>query len=79
MHSANNIGVDLIATFLPEEVVDGLYEAVELADLHVASLTLEPIAAIQLAIPEKFRLLNNTGRKKYLEDYFFEKEQNLRG
>lgn len=58
MHSANSIGVDLIGTFLPEEVVDGLYEAVEEANLKVASLTLEPIAAIQIAIPEKFRLLN---------------------
>ena len=58
MHSAHSIGVDLIATFLPDEVVDGLYEAVEEAGLHVASLTLEPIAAIQVAIPEKFRLLN---------------------
>lgn len=58
MHTAKNIGVDLIATFLPDEVVDGLYAAVEEAGLHVASLTLEPIAAIQLAIPEKFRLLN---------------------
>lgn len=58
MHTANNIGVELIATFLPEEVVDGLYQAVEEAGLHVASLTLEPIAAIQIAIPEKFRLLN---------------------
>lgn len=58
LHKANTIGVELIATFLPEEVVDGLYEAVETAGLHVASLTLEPIAAINIAIPEKFRLLN---------------------
>lgn len=58
MHLANFIEVDLIATFLPEEVVDGLYSAVEDAGLHVASLTLEPIAAINIAIPEKFRLLN---------------------
>ena len=29
MHTANSIGVELIATFLPEEVVDGLYSAVE--------------------------------------------------
>lgn len=57
-HVANVIGVELIATFLPEEVVDGLYTAVEDAGLHVASLTLEPIAAINVAIPEKFRLLN---------------------
>lgn len=58
LHKANKIGVELIATFLPEEVVDGLYEAVEAVGLHVASLTLEPIAAINIAIPEKFRLLN---------------------
>lgn len=57
-HKARTIGVDLIATFLPDDVVDGLYKAVELAGLTVSSLTLEPIAAIQLAIPERFRMLN---------------------
>ena len=57
-HPAKSIGIDLIATFLPDEVVEGLYASVEGAGLHVASLTLEPIAAINVAIPEKFRLLN---------------------
>ena len=57
-HKARTIGVDLIATFLPEDVVDGLYRAVELAGLEVANMTLEPIAAIQVAIPERFRMLN---------------------
>ena len=57
-HKARSIGIDLIATFLPDDVVDGLYKAVEQADLEVANMTLEPIAAIQLAIPEKFRMLN---------------------
>lgn len=57
-HKASKIAVELIATFLPEEVVDGLYEAVEYAGLHVASLTLEPIAAMNIAIPEQYRLLN---------------------
>lgn len=57
-HKAKSIAVDLIATFLPDDVVDGLYKAVEFAGLHVANLTLEPIAAIQVAIPEKFRMLN---------------------
>lgn len=57
-HKASNISVDLLATFLPEEVIDSLYIAVEKAGLQVASLTLEPIAAINIAIPEKFRLLN---------------------
>ncbi len=57
-HKARNIGLDLIATFLPDEVVDSLYKAVEIAGLEVDNLTLEPIAAIQLAIPERFRMLN---------------------
>ncbi len=57
-HKAKNIGCDMIATFLPDDVVDGLYCAVELAGLKVANMTLEPIAAIRVAIPEKFRLLN---------------------
>ena len=49
-HKARKIFVELIATFLPEEVVDGLYEAVEYAGLNVASMN--------IAIPEQYRLLN---------------------
>lgn len=57
-HKASGVAADIIVTFLPEDVVDGLYKAVEYAGLKVANLTLEPIAAIQVAIPEKFRMLN---------------------
>lgn len=57
-HKASRISTELIATFLPDEVIDGLYQAVERAGLYVANLTLEPIAAINVAIPERFRLLN---------------------
>lgn len=57
-HKAKQISADIIATFLPDDVVDGLYRAVELAGLEVSNLTLEPIAAISVAIPEKFRMLN---------------------
>ncbi len=57
-HKAEVIGEDIIVTFLPEDVVDGLYSAVGLAGLKVAGLTLEPIAAINVAIPETFRMLN---------------------
>ena len=57
-HKAEKITADIIATFLPEDVVDGLYSAVGAAGLEVANLTLEPIAAINIAIPEAFRLLN---------------------
>ena len=57
-HKAKEISADLIATFLPDDVVDGLYKSVELAGLEVSNLTLEPIAAIELAIPEMYRMLN---------------------
>lgn len=57
-HKGTRIGADVLATFLPEEVVSSLYTAVEAAGLFVTNLTLEPIAAIKVAIPEQFRLLN---------------------
>lgn len=57
-HKADRISEDIIVTFLPEDVVDGLYAAVNQAGLEVANLTLEPIAAINVAIPESYRLLN---------------------
>ena len=57
-HKANKIGCDIIVTFLPEDVVDGLYAAVGQIGLTVANMTLEPIAAINVAIPENYRMLN---------------------
>ena len=57
-HKADRIAEDIIVTFLPEDVIDGLYAAVAMADLAVSNLTLEPIAAIDIAIPENFRMLN---------------------
>lgn len=57
-HRGTKIEAEMIATFLPQDVVDDLYSAVENAGLNVANLTLEPIAAIDVAIPERFRLLN---------------------
>lgn len=57
-HKAKALSADMIATFLPDDVVDGLHKAVELAGLQVVNMTLEPIAAIQVAIPEMYRMLN---------------------
>lgn len=57
-HKADKIGCDIIVTFLPEDVVDGLYSAVGQVGLSVANMTLEPIAAINVAIPENYRMLN---------------------
>ncbi len=57
-HKGKKIGADVLATFLPQEVVESLYVVVQNAGMEVYSLTLEPIAAINVAIPAQFRLLN---------------------
>lgn len=57
-HRGKNIKADLIATFLPSEVIESLYTTMNKAGLDVVSITLEPIAAINAAIPENLRLLN---------------------
>ncbi|SHJ80447.1 cell division protein FtsA [Anaerobranca californiensis DSM 14826] len=50
--------VEIIATFLPNIVVDSLFEVLKRVNLSIQSLTLEPIAAIEVAIPQKLRMLN---------------------
>lgn len=57
-HTGQNMRADVVATFLPGEVVDSLYAVLREAGLEVASLTLEPIAALNAAIPAELRLLN---------------------
>ncbi len=57
-HSGKSVEVDVVATFLPSEVVESLYTAIKMADLQVAGITLEPIAAMNAAIPAEIRLLN---------------------
>ena len=57
-HKGRTAGVELLATFLPLTVVDSLYSVVNRLGLEVASLTLEPIAAINVAIAPDLRLLN---------------------
>lgn len=57
-HKGKIARVEVIATFLPVEVVDSLTEAMSMASLRIASLTLEPIAAMNAVIPQELRLLN---------------------
>ncbi len=57
-HSGRKIEADVVATFLPREVVESLYSVVARLGLEVSSLTLEPIAALNAAIPPELRLLN---------------------
>jgi len=57
-HKGNAIGAEIIATFLPRVVIDSLYTVIQRVGLEAVNLTLEPIAAINIAIPPKYRLLN---------------------
>lgn len=57
-HRGTTAKVEIIAAFLPNEVVESLGEAMDRAGLRVGSLTLEPIAAMNAVIPEELRLLN---------------------
>ena len=57
-HNGQLLEADVVATFLPSEVVESLYAVMEAAGLEVASLTLEPIAALNAVIPAELRLLN---------------------
>jgi cell division protein FtsA len=57
-HKGENIGAEVIATFLPRSVIDSLYSVMNRVNLKVVNLTLEPIAAMEAAIPKNLRLLN---------------------
>ena len=57
-HNGQQLEAEVVATFLPSEVVESLYTVMEAAGLEVASLTLEPIAALNAVIPADLRLLN---------------------
>lgn len=57
-HKGETIGAEIIGTFLPRSVIDSLYTVMDKVDLKVKNLTLEPIAAIEAAVPKKLRLLN---------------------
>lgn len=50
--------IEVIATFLPRQVIDSLQSALEAVGLEMDTLTLEPIAAINVLIPPTMRHLN---------------------
>ncbi len=57
-HRGLKAGAEVLATFLPQMVVDSLYSVMERTGLEITHLTLEPIAALNVAIPKDLRLLN---------------------
>jgi cell division ATPase FtsA len=57
-HKGRIVEIELIATFLPNIVVEGLYTVMDNCGLEVKSLTLEPIAAMNVIVPAEIRLIN---------------------
>ncbi|NLJ79870.1 MAG: hypothetical protein GX335_02475 [Firmicutes bacterium] len=57
-HQGREGQVEVIATFLPRIVINSLGTALENAGLEMASLTLEPIAAMHIVVPATMRMLN---------------------
>lgn len=57
-HTGGHAAAEVIATFLPSQVVDSLKAAMTAAGLTVELLTLEPIAAMNAVIPPQLRMLN---------------------
>ncbi|NLU23779.1 MAG: pilus assembly protein PilM, partial [Clostridiales bacterium] len=57
-HNGQKVEADVVATFLPAGVVESIYAVVNRCDVEVESLTLEPIAAMNVTIPSDLRLLN---------------------
>lgn len=57
-HKGKKASVELIAAFLPSLVVESLYTVMDMNGLDVCSLTLEPIAAMNVIIPPEVRLIN---------------------
>ncbi|MBP6408654.1 MAG: pilus assembly protein PilM [Fusobacteriaceae bacterium] len=54
----NSLETEILATFLPKVVVDSMYTTMKKIGLGIKTLTLEPIAAISVVIPEDMRKLN---------------------
>lgn len=50
--------VEILATFLPRNVVESMFTMAKKVNLEIINLTLEPIAAISVVIPEDMRKLN---------------------
>lgn len=57
-HRGKIAKIELIAAFLPHNVVQSLYTVTRMNNLDVENLTLEPIAAINVIVPPDIRLLN---------------------
>ncbi len=53
-----SLSAEILVTFLPEVVINSMFLVLKKAGLEVTSITLEPIAALNVAIPPDMRKLN---------------------
>jgi cell division protein FtsA len=54
----SSVTVEVLATFLPEAVINSMFAVLDRCGLEASSMTLEPIAALNVAIPGDMRKLN---------------------
>lgn len=54
----SSVTVEVLATFLPEAVISSMFAVLDRCGLEASSVTLEPIAALNVAIPSDMRKLN---------------------
>ncbi|WP_342305771.1 cell division FtsA domain-containing protein [Methanolobus sp. ZRKC5] len=54
----SHISVEVLATFLPEAVINSMFAVLKSCSLESYSVTLEPIAALSVALPIDMRKLN---------------------
>ncbi|MBP1908887.1 cell division protein FtsA [Methanolobus bombayensis] len=54
----SSVSVEVLATFLPEAVISSMFAVLDRCGLEASSVTLEPIAALNVAIPSDMRKLN---------------------
>ncbi len=54
----SHISIEVLATFLPEAVINSMFAVLSKCSLEASSVTLEPIAALSVALPADMRKLN---------------------
>lgn len=57
-HHGQNLAVEVIATFLPHSVIESMFSVLKKVGLEPISVTLEPIAAVSVIIPDDLKHLN---------------------
>ncbi|MCX7812990.1 MAG: rod shape-determining protein [Pseudothermotoga sp.] len=57
-HRGEELYAKLIVAMLPNQVIDAMMSALHLAGLRCSFLTLEPMAALEVAVPDELRFLN---------------------